>query len=174
MTNPLDALNLYVFCPHCGSNLISKTIDNEQVRKCSKCDFIFWNNPKPVVSMLITRNRKVLMVQRARIPLKGFWCLPGGFINAYETPAEGIKREVEEELSTEAQVKKIVGVYRIDNDPRGIHIDIIYKGEIANEPKFSSEHQGLEFFDPNNLPEKIAYKHREAILDWYKSGSQHG
>lgn len=174
MQKPQNQIDLYKYCPQCSCPLTLKKIEQEEIKECERCGFIFWNKPKPVVSMLIVLEGKILMLQRAKEPLKDYWCLPGGFVSYYETPEKGVLREVKEELGIEPIVIKIIGVYQIDNDPRGIHIDIIYYGETNEEPKASGEHQKFALFTPNNLPEKIAFKHREAILDWHTKGSQYG
>lgn len=62
---------------------------------------------------------------------------------------------------------------QIDNDPRGIHIDTIYYGELDGEPRVSYEHQKVALFTPQNLPEKIAYKHKEAIIDRVNNNGQY-
>ena len=85
--------------------------------KCRKCKFVFWNNPIPCVSFLLAKGGKILLIQRAKGPLKGYWCLPGGFLEYEESPKEGIKREIEEELRIKILIKQLVGVYQIDNDP---------------------------------------------------------
>lgn len=157
----------YKYCPKCSSTLRKKTVDGELVDTCAKCGFIFWGNPKPVASLLIIKDRKILMVQRSREPLKGYWCLPGGFIRWVETPEQALVREVKEETGLNAEITRIIGVYQIDNDPRGIHLDIIYEGRANGEVKINpKEHQKFEFFEATKLPKLIAYKHREAIKDW--------
>lgn len=163
----------YKFCPFCKTDLKEKVIDNENVLNCSNCGFIFWNNPKPVVSIILENHGKILMLQRTNEPFKNYWCLPGGFISHEETPEEAIKREVKEETGLDLEIKNIVGSYRIDNDPRGIHIDIIYNGIGESMIKLSSEDTNYAFFEPDNLPEQIAYKHREAINDWLKKSKSY-
>ncbi len=158
----------YKFCPTCKNGLERKTIDGDNLLSCSNCGFIFWNNPKPVVSGIYVENGKILMLQRATEPLKGYWVLPGGFMKYEETPQEALKRETKEETGVDIDIYDLIGVYQIDNDPRGIHIDIIYSGTINGEIKLSNEDNKYDFFDPNKLPDKIAYKHREAIEDWAK------
>lgn len=158
--------NYYKFCPACKTELQRKSIDGRRRFFCPGCDFIFWNNPKPVVSILISKKNEILMLQRANEPLKNYWCLPGGYVNYDETPEEALTREVKEELGKRISIDGLIGVYRIDNDPRGINIDIIYKGRIKGEINLSIEHQDYRFFGPDQLPKKIAYKHRQAINDW--------
>lgn len=159
----------YIFCPTCKNTLERSMVDSENHLMCGNCGFIFWNNPKPVVSIILEDHGKILMLQRANEPLKNFWCLPGGFIKYEETAEEAVRREVKEEANIDIKIQRIAGVYRIDNDPRGIHIDIIYYGTIMNNGiKLSEEDKKYDFFDPDKLPGKIAYKHKEAIEDYFK------
>lgn len=113
---------LYKFCPTCRTKLKRKLIDRRKLLFCSDCSFTFWNNPKPVTSVILHTNGKIMLLQRANKPLKNYWCLPGGYIDYEETPEEAIRRETKEEVSFEiGQLGSLVGVYRIDNDPRGAY-----------------------------------------------------
>lgn len=157
---------LYKFCPTCRWELKRKKIDGQNLLHCSNCGFIFWNNPKPVASVLIHQNNKVLLLRRARQPLRGYWCLPGGYINYDETPEQAACREVQEEIGLELKIEGLIGVYRIDNDPRGVNIDIIYQGAAKGGIHLSGEHATNRFFPTGQLPQKIAYLHKETISDW--------
>ena len=108
------------------------------------------------------------MLQRANKPFKDYWVLPGGFIGYTETVQEAAMREVKEETGLDITLDKIIGVYRIDNDPRGVHIDIIFSSQSKKEPILSKEDSHWQYFDTSALPEQIAYKHRQAIEDWVK------
>lgn len=168
MEQPLDESELYVYCPHCANMLISKEIDRELVKTCENCGFVFWNNPKPVVSIILYRENKILMLQRASEPFKDYWVLPGGFVKLKETAQEAVKREAKEETNLDVEIEGIVGAYRIDNDPRGNHLDIIYYGNENGIVSLSQEDRNWKYVDLDSLPENIAYKHREAIIDWKK------
>ncbi|HUS08111.1 MAG TPA: NUDIX hydrolase [Bryobacteraceae bacterium] len=54
---------------------------------------------RPVLGIgaLIIEGNRILLVERGREPLKGYWSLPGGALETGETLAEGICREVLEE-----------------------------------------------------------------------------
>lgn len=163
-----NAEKVYKYCPTCKTELSKKIVDDQRVPTCSWCGFIFWNNPKPVVSFLFVQNGKVFMLQRAREPLTDYWCLPGGFMRYEETPEESIKREMKEETGLHVTIEGLVGVYRIDNDPRGVHIDMIYYGKGDGKITLSSEDKTYSYYRKDELPELIAYKHRDAIRDWFK------
>lgn len=158
----------YKYCPNCKKKLIKKLVDNISRLCCLDCGFIFWNNPTPVVSVVIHKNGEVAMLKRAKEPFKGYWVLPGGYINVEETVQEAVIREAKEEANIEITLEKLIGVYRIDDDPRGINIDIIYSAQSKGNVALSPEDSEFKYYKLNSLPELIAYKHREAIGDWSK------
>lgn len=165
----MDLLNLYRYCPSCKSDLEFIEIDGEKVKKCIKCHFVFWNKSKPVTSIIIPKDGKVLMLQRAKEPFKDYWVLPGGFIKPMETAEEAVLRESKEEIGLNISTERILGTYLIDTDPRGVHLDIIFIGKADEEIKLSNEDIKCGYFSPSKLPEKIAYRHREAIQDYARS-----
>ena len=174
MQGPPNLLDVYKFCPQCGKPLVLKQLDREKVRYCESCEFTFWYKSKPVVSIILHESDKILMLQRANEPFKGYWVLPGGFTSYWETAEVAIKREVEEEVGSEIKLEKIVGTYLEDMDPRGLHLDIIFAGTTKDKVKISNEDMNWHFFAYEELPELIAYRHKEAINDWYKKGSKYG
>ncbi|MFA4937051.1 MAG: DUF4202 family protein [Patescibacteria group bacterium] len=160
----------YNFCPTCSNQLKRKLVDRQRLLFCPKCNFVFWNNPKPVVSVILKKQGKILLIKRAKTPLKNFWCLPGGYVNYSEKPESALIREVKEETNLDIKVDKLVGVYQIDNDPRGINLDIIYFGSIiGGESRLNKESSEVRYFSMDTLPKLIAYKHREAIQDWRRT-----
>src|SRR3989344_135682 len=98
---------VYKFCPLCANRMVTQEIDGEPVRVCPECDFKFWNNPKPVVSIVISHEGKVLMIKRAKEPFKGAWCLPGGFIEWEESAQQAVARESEEEIGVVPKIGSI-------------------------------------------------------------------
>jgi 8-oxo-dGTP diphosphatase len=59
----------------------------------------------------------VLLVERAREPLKGYWSLPGGVLEVGELAEDAVRREVLEETGLDIRVEKLVHVFeRITND----------------------------------------------------------
>src|SRR3989344_9674259 len=161
MQNPFE--KFYKFCPNCKTSLIKRVINNRSRVTCPNCNFIFWNNPRPCVSAIVpSKDKKILLLKRAKNPLKDYWCLPGGVVEYDETPEQSTTREVKEETNLDVKIDYLLGVYLIDNDPRGNGLDIIFVGSATGDKvKLSAEHSEYKFFSPNELPELIAYKHRE-------------
>jgi 8-oxo-dGTP diphosphatase len=78
------------------------------------------NHPLPGVGALIFRRNSILLVQRARSPLKGYWSLPGGLIEAGETIEAALQREVLEETGLIIRPKKMFEIFeRIILDKKG-------------------------------------------------------
>jgi 8-oxo-dGTP diphosphatase len=72
-----------------------------------------------VGAIILDRNR-VLLVERGREPLKGYWSLPGGVLETGERLEDGIRREVREETGLEIRVVKVVEIFeRIMRDEKG-------------------------------------------------------
>jgi 8-oxo-dGTP diphosphatase len=174
MQGPPNLLELYKFCPQCGKNLTAKQLDREKVKICEHCGFTFWYKAKPVVSLILHEDDKVLLIERAKEPFKGYWVLPGGFTSYWETAEVAIKREAEEEVGAEIKLEKIIGTYLVDMDPRGLHLDIVFAGTTKNKVKISKEDMNWHYFAFDELPELVAYTHKEAITDWFKKGSKYG
>lgn len=167
---------MYKYCPTCKSDLQFKTIENRQILACSRCSFLFWNNPRPVVSALIIQNRHVLLIKRKSEIYNGYWSLPGGIINFLEEPEEALKREVFEEAKVRVDSCKLIDAYLIIYGPNGLEkhpshtsIDLIYNSHIKEKIDKLKYHQSnLEveetgIFPINILPKLIAFKHREII-----------
>jgi ADP-ribose pyrophosphatase YjhB (NUDIX family) len=115
----------------------------------------------------------VLLVRRSKAPLRAYWCLPGGYIDYSEKPQEAAAREVMEETNLKIEVGQLVGVYQIDNDPRGINIDIVYTGHVIGGQLSvnAEEASAAKFYLPFSLPRRMAYKHADAIRDWLGTSS---
>ena len=72
------------------------------------------------VGALIFNRDKILLVERGKEPLKGYWSLPGGALETGETLEEGIVREVREETGLEVKPVKVLEIFeRIIRDTQG-------------------------------------------------------
>ena len=67
-------------------------------------------------SIAVFKDRKVLLVKRARPPFAGLWSLPGGKREGQEGPREAARRELKEETGIEADVEGVVDLVKIPRD----------------------------------------------------------
>ena len=54
---------------------------------------------------------RILLVERGREPLKGWWSLPGGAVETGERLSDAIKREVLEETNLSVDAIEAVGIF---------------------------------------------------------------
>jgi 8-oxo-dGTP diphosphatase len=110
--------------------------------------------PFLAVSAAILRDGKVLVVRRARNPAGGLYSLPGGVVEAGETLAEAVKREVDEETSLTIEPVALAGyrevVARDAEDKVERHFVILPFAArwVAGEPKLNEELSEWLWVDP--------------------------
>ena len=72
------------------------------------------------VGALIFRRDRILLVQRGREPLKGYWSLPGGVLEVGEQLKEAVASEVKEETGLDVEPAAVVEIFeRIMRDRAG-------------------------------------------------------
>ena len=72
------------------------------------------------VGGLVFDGGRVLLVERGKDPLKGWWSLPGGILETGERLGEGVKREVAEETGLEVEPYEMFEIFeRILRDDEG-------------------------------------------------------
>lgn len=163
------------FCPACGGPLQTRAIvaGEPERQVCATCGRIHYRNAKPSVSALIVRGGRVLLLRRGREPRRGWWDLPGGFLEADEHPADGAMREAREETGLTVVINHLLGVYLGSYgdpaDPDNI-LNLAYLATApAGEPMPTDEAAGFGWFAPGELPPDLAFDHnRAALVDWQR------
>lgn len=85
-------------CPRCGKPI---QVKEGRLLECPTCHFTLYLAPAACNGAILTNNTgDILLVKRALEPMKGYWDLPGGFMNYDETIEESVLREIHEELNT--------------------------------------------------------------------------
>ena len=73
------------------------------------------------VGALIFEGGKLLLVERAKEPLKGYWSLPGGIVETGEKLEDATRREVREETGLEVEPAAMFELFeRIMPDAEGL------------------------------------------------------
>lgn len=100
------------YCPLCAHELESIEIDGKPRLSCRSktCEYVYWNNPTPVIAALVERDNEVVLVRNKGWPEKMFG-LVTGFLEEGETPEAAILREVKEELGVEGELIDFIGYY---------------------------------------------------------------
>lgn len=129
--------------------------------------------PRPAVTVdaiIISPERKVLLIERGREPYMGKWALPGGFINMDEELDVACRRELEEETGIRVgeltQFKAFGAVHR---DPRHRTISVLFYAFTDSELLASAGDDAAraQWFPVNDLPE-LAFDHLQ-ILEEFKN-----
>jgi 8-oxo-dGTP diphosphatase len=72
------------------------------------------------VGALIFEDGRILLVERGKEPLKGYWSIPGGIVETGEKLEEGIRREVLEETGLDVDPLSVFEIFeRIIPDAEG-------------------------------------------------------
>src|SRR5258707_11889644 len=101
----------YRFCAKCGSPLTARLMEGIERLVCEACGFVLYVNPRPAVCAVVTDGERAMLVRRAVEPRRGFWDLPGGFLERGEHPAEGLLRELREETGLEIEILEALGFF---------------------------------------------------------------
>ncbi|MFG6431093.1 NUDIX domain-containing protein [Roseateles sp. LYH14W] len=147
-------MTVFRFCPVCASELALITQaedggDKERLR-CPACGFTHWNNPTPVLAAVIEctdREGQVLLARNAAWPGR-FFGLITGFMEAGETPEDGIRREIAEETSLEVDSLSLLGVWDFQ---RMNQIIIAYHAAAHGEIKLSPELAEYKLIAPEKV-----------------------
>jgi NAD+ diphosphatase len=130
------------YCPQCATPLMDIMVPDdggERLRlSCPSCDYVHWNNPTPVLAAVIElqdRDGQLLLARNAAWQ-PGMFGLITGFMEAGESPTDGIRREVKEETTLSVSSLDLVGVYDFQ---RMNQVIIAYHALAHGEIKLSPE-----------------------------------
>ena len=144
----------FKFCPNCATPLefIAQLEDGgtKERLRCVACGYTHWNNPTPVLAAVIEYQGHILLARNAAWAGK-VYALITGFMEAAETPKDGIAREIREETNLETHELNLIGVYDFQ---RMNQIIIAYHAVCSGEVKLSPE-----------LVDHKLYRH-EDVLCW--------
>ena len=158
------------YCPHCAHPIGEQLAFGRLRLTCSKCGFVHFRDPKVGVSVLVTRNRQVLLVQRAIEPGLDQWCLPAGFVEWDEAPETAASRECSEETGLIVTSLELLEAVHYTQDFRGPGINLIYRARVAGGSLLPGDDAAdVRWFSADGLPsqEEIAFhSHYVALERW--------
>ena len=135
-------------CPHCGEKIE------------------VWQNPIPTVDIIIEIEDGIILIKRRNPPYG--WAIPGGFVDIGETVEEAAIREAKEETSIDVSLKRQFHTYSDPRrDPRHHSISTVFIAEATGTPRAADDATEVGIFTFENLPEPIAFDHKQILKDYF-------
>jgi 8-oxo-dGTP diphosphatase len=162
------------YCVKCGSELVPRELEGRWLEACPNDDFVLWRDPKVATAVVVEADGGLVLGRRAIEPAYGMWCLPGGFVNDDESPAEAARRECEEEICAAVDVAGLIGVYHIARQDAPSLIAIGYRARLVDGARLSAGSEMLEVavFPVDALPPIVFSSHRQVVADYIRSLEQ--
>ena len=158
----------FKFCPQCATalELVAQMEDGgeKQRLRCPACQWTHWNNPTPVLAAIVQYQDKILLARNAAWTHK-MYALITGFMEAGESPQDGIKREIKEETNLDAQELTLVGAYEF---LRMNQVIIAYHAVCTGEVQLSPELVDYKLMDYEQVrcwPRGTGF----ALADWLRT-----
>jgi ADP-ribose pyrophosphatase YjhB (NUDIX family) len=146
------------FCPNCGTRLVLSSVHGKERPNCPACGWVYFDDPKVAVAVLVEKEGKVLLTRRVYDPEKGKWSLPAGFMDAHEIPELAAERECREETGLQVIVTGLVDVQGGREHPSGADVFILYRAEIVGGELIAGDDADrVGFFARDDLP-PLAFK----------------
>ena len=143
----------FKYCPKCKAELDLKS----NFAACSECDFLYYQNPAPCTVLLFHKDNQVLLAKRAIEPRKGYWDVPGGFIEVGETAETSALREAKEETNLDVSPVMPIKIeeFTREDRPGKKALNIIYFCTVESEKglQLSEEHDMYKWVNEKELDE---------------------
>ena len=112
------------------------------------------------------RDGRVLLAKRAIEPRRGYWDLPGGFLEEGEEPLDGLAREFREETGLVVRPLEWLGTH-VEPYNNYFVFGVTWLVEADGDPRPADDAEELAWFGPDDLPDEMAFPHqRELLAAW--------
>lgn len=162
------------FCPLCGDRLIVLKHGPDRGRSaCDKGHFVHYDNPAVTVFAFVERAGRYLVLERGQEPYRRLWDLPGGFVEAGESPVKAVEREIIEETGLNVEALSILGAYRSRYGEDGKWtVDVaFYCRAPTGKPQLSHESSNAAWLTLEQMPtlafagERSAFEELQRLVD---------
>ena len=162
-------------CHYCGAKLVEKICDGVERLFCERCQETIYENPVPATCLVVVDDmEKLLLVKRSVEPKKGFWCLPGGFIELGELPDQGALRELKEETGLSGQIEILLGV---TSNTSNFYDTILMVGYLVKSYSGNliagDDASDVGYFSYDELPEIAFDSHMKFVRIYYAAYASH-
>ncbi len=144
---------------------MTKIFEGRELEACPNDEFVLWRDPKVAAAIVIEADGGIVLGRRAIEPGYGLWCLPGGFVNDDEDPADAVIRECHEEIGAAVDVTGLIGIYHVPKRTAASIVGVAYRGRLADGEQIGPGAEMLELgvFTLDALPELAFPSHREVL-----------
>ena len=125
--------------------------------------------------MVVDDDGRVLLARRAGEPFRGYWDLPGGFLDEGEHPLDALRREVREETALEVEPGEFIGVWMDrygDAEDAHATLNLYWTARVlGDEASAADDVSELAWFRPDELPppSELAFTNvAEVLATWRK------
>jgi ADP-ribose pyrophosphatase YjhB (NUDIX family) len=162
----------FKFCPRCASP--SLTVYNANGIICSSCGYVYFHNMAAAVAGIVETDGKIVLIQRGHEPRKGFFVLPGGFVDYRESLEGALVRELREEIGVDVTDVRYFGSLPNTYDYEGVTYftaDAFFlcrPVDIATL-KISDENTDVVLAEPGKIDlETIAFSPMAVMIERYR------
>jgi ADP-ribose pyrophosphatase YjhB (NUDIX family) len=122
------------FCPKCGGELCLRPVagDSHDRQVCGRCSAVHYQNPRILVTGMVTCGARLLLCRRAQEPALGLWTPPAGFMELGETLEQAAARETREESGVSIDPEQLV-LYSVTNLPDISEVYVSFRATLAEE-----------------------------------------
>lgn len=139
----------------CECQSVSSPISHVARRECMVCAAHYRSDLVSVALALIEHERKLVLIQRTKAPLEGYWAPPAGHVEFGESITHAAIREAREESGLNISLDALDGVYRQNNaEPGRVNMMIsAYRGRsIDGVPMAGDDAGDLQLFHKGEIP----------------------
>jgi len=164
------------YCPYCGQPLGTTEREGRIRSYCEGERRIIYENPIPAATgMIVDRSGRLLLVRRNREPGRGRWALPGGFVEAGESPVEAAVRELQEETGLVVSDPTLIDIIHQESKYYKTSLLIIgyHFGRFEGDPEPGDDADAVRFFDQGEIP-PLAFESHRLLVDTFFRGKAAG
>jgi ADP-ribose pyrophosphatase YjhB (NUDIX family) len=141
-------------CFECGAALIQRWMASEGRERafCPACDAVRYENPRVLVSSVISHEKKLLLCRRAQNPSMGKWNLPSGFLELGETLEVAAARETLEETGVHIEPGNL-HLYTVTSLAKISEVYVCFRGAVESDQCVAGvESLEVRFFAEAEVP----------------------
>lgn len=168
-------------CPKCGEEYRPGDFHRSSTSfRCGACQYEFFQNSSPASTAVLgsrAHPTDVVLLTRAMPPGEGLLGLPGGFLHYRESPAEGVLREVHEEIGVRADIDRLLESYLVDYTFRGAIVSVVELVFLCKPIDVdvatiqTSEARSVGYYDVREVlerPSRLAFPEQQQALRRYR------